>query len=231
MTDPDYDIRIISHPLCPFARRLVFLLQANGWRRERDFRVQYVDLDDLPPWFRDLSPQGRMPVLELDGRVASDDTGAATAFLEEITELPRHPVTALGRIEIRTAVAEADRLLDRLKVVFTAKTEEELSAAEDALFGGLRVAEARLSGVLARESKSTMLHAAFGPFFDLVLFYPRLGEDVRWADVPVLRRWGEDLLTDPSFELSGCRDPERAFHRFFRAFGSEFAKDTQGAHA
>ena len=214
----DYDLRIISHPLCPFAHRLGLLAATKGWRRGEDYRVTYVDLADLPAWFLDLSPSGAMPVLCSGGHVLTTDTERAADFLDEIDDpstlgAPRCRASAPAKRSHRCRACSCGS-----RDVFVAQDGDALTAATDALFTALP--QVPPPDGTTYDGAFGAVDAAFAPFYFLATFFGFLGDDPRWAEAAALQRWGESLLANPDVLNTACPDPAAEFERFFAWAGS-----------
>lgn len=228
MTAHDHRVRIISHPLCPFARRLGLVLAAKGWRRDRDYRLDYVDLAAMPSWFIHMSPGGAMPATEIEPGIVILDGGDAMARLDALDGPSLQPRTLHARIRHEEAVAEVDGLLLRLRDVFTARESSSLIEATDALFGAL--ARTPLSPRGDRfDERFGRVDAAYAPFFWLVTFFPALRDDERWAAAPALWAWGQRLLELPAMRQTACPDPEHQFAHFFALNRSAFVDRVEAA--
>jgi len=55
------NFRLISFELCPYVQRSVMTLR----EKKVAYDIDYVDLSDRPDWFVELSPLGKVPVLEV----------------------------------------------------------------------------------------------------------------------------------------------------------------------
>ena len=65
-----------------------------------DFEVTYINLRDKPEWFLELSPHGKVPMLQVDGRPLFESNAIAEYLDEEIP--PRlHPEDAFLRARHR----------------------------------------------------------------------------------------------------------------------------------
>ncbi|HHT00269.1 MAG TPA: glutathione S-transferase family protein, partial [Thiomicrospira sp.] len=56
---------LISFKLCPFVQRAVIVLK----KKNIDFDITYIDLNNPPEWFKELSPLGQVPVLKVGNDV------------------------------------------------------------------------------------------------------------------------------------------------------------------
>lgn len=92
MTDPRPDLVLYGSPLSPFLRKAAGVCIAKGV----PFEVEAVNVFAPPPWFLEISPMKRIPVLR-DRSVAEEgvagtiaDSSAICAFIEK-----KHPAPAL----------------------------------------------------------------------------------------------------------------------------------------
>ncbi len=92
MTDPRPDLVLYGSPLSPFLRKAAGVCMAKGVA----FEVEGVNIFAPPPWFLDISPMKRIPVLR-DRSVAEEgvagtvpDSSAICAYIEK-----KHPAPAL----------------------------------------------------------------------------------------------------------------------------------------
>ena len=106
-------LRLISHKLCPYVQRAVIVAT------EKDIPFHRIDIDlaNKPDWFLDISPTGKVPLLEVtehDGSVRIIFESAVIAeYLDEIAGqrlLPADPVEghATSRVEHHSAVSSRD---------------------------------------------------------------------------------------------------------------------------
>ena len=176
-------IRIVSHPLCPYAQRCRLLLLRKGLEMDLEFEMVYVDLADIPEWFLHLSPEGRMPVVSVGEGTRFYSSTAICEFFDEAVPGRLMPEGAMDRLRHRVIIAEADRLLEILKEVFLAKSEDAMECTLERLFQALRKLEAAMAsgtGYFDHGVRLSMADVAFAPFFSLALFYPWLAEREEW---------------------------------------------------
>jgi glutathione S-transferase len=92
MTDSRPDLVIYGSPLSPFVRKVAGLCIEKGV----EYEIEAINVFAPPPWFADISPMKRIPVLR-DRSVAEEgvagtiaDSSAICAFIEK-----KHPAPAL----------------------------------------------------------------------------------------------------------------------------------------
>jgi glutathione S-transferase len=83
-------IKIYSAKVCPYAQRVRMVLLTKGV----EFDVIEIDLKNKPDWFAEVSPHGKVPVLQ-HGENRIWESSIINEYLEEVFPepvlLPREP--------------------------------------------------------------------------------------------------------------------------------------------
>lgn len=217
MTDISQDIAIVSHPLCPMSQRLA-LVAAIGGGEVRITRLPYATLGRDAPLH---SPTGELPVMKLDGEVASTATEHAAEYLDGRFGGGLIPADPKARLEARTAERAASAALDALRAVFTARDAAGLQAACDGFFGAVR----RVESVLpphAPGDLSRMDLVALAPMASLTGAFPALRDHDGWGSAPRVKAHLDACRADPRVTASQCPDYAAEFDGFFAMTGSAF---------
>jgi len=181
--------RLVSYDLCPFVQRSQVMLREKGVA----FDVDYVDLQNKPGWFLELSPTAKVPTLEVTTddarRVVLFESLVINEYLEEVAGgPPMLPADPLEKARARAWIEYSTALLQDCFALTAARDEEALAPVLERTRSRLDRLEAELGDQ--------------GPFF--------LGESMSLVDaafVPALQRLGfaDDLL--PSMALFGDNRP------------------------
>ena len=75
-------LTLVSFDACPFVQRAAILLQEQG----RPYKITYVDLREKPDWFLEISPNGKVPVLQVDDTPIFE----SAVILEYLDETAEH---------------------------------------------------------------------------------------------------------------------------------------------
>lgn len=122
------DLKLISFKICPFVQRAVITLL----HKNIPFAIEHIDLADPPDWFVKLSPFGKTPVLQVDGRHTIFESAVIDEFLDEITPgrlLPEDPLLrALDRSWIEFGSAMIMSLSGIINAASQEKYEKNFSA-------------------------------------------------------------------------------------------------------
>ena len=111
-------IELISFKTCPYVQRAVITLK----HKQIDFDITYVDLDDPPDWFLELSPLKKVPVLKVDGEVLFE-SAVINEYLDEITGGELQPKDPLARAKNRAWIEFASNMIGNLYRMKMSKDE------------------------------------------------------------------------------------------------------------
>ena len=80
--------------------------------KEVDFEVTYIDLRNKPDWFLEISPHGKVPVLDVDDQPLFE-SNAIAEYLDETVEPRLHPEDAVKRARNRAWSESSTRSASR----------------------------------------------------------------------------------------------------------------------
>jgi len=190
MNDKADSIRLYSAEVCPFAHRTRLLLAEKG----AAYELNEIDLKNMPAWFRDISPYGKVPLLEVgDDRVW--ESAVINEYLEEtLPDPPLMPADAAGRANARIWIDYANNYFVpyfyKLLLEQDANRQEELAVRLRERLGHMETVGfgAGNPGPWWLGAQFTLVDLSFYPFFErfCVLEHYR---HVSLADYPRLFDW------------------------------------------
>ena len=169
--------------------------------KEVEFDVTYVNLQDKPDWFLEISPHGKVPVLKVDDEILFE-SNAIAEYLDEVVSPRLHPEDPIERARNR---AWTDYVPDFSKAIGSGiayvKTREEVDKALAAAPVPLGRVEKALAargndGPYFNGPDLSLVDCAYAPFlqrFTLVDSYLKSG---LLDDFPHIRAWRDALLAD-----------------------------------
>ena len=166
-----------------------------------DFEVTYINLRDKPEWFLELSPHGKVPMLQVDGRPLFESNAIAEYLDEEIP--PRlHPEDAFPRARHRAWNDFVPIFASGLGGVSVADLEKRKKALEVARrhVGKLEQAiseERGNGGPFFSGPDLCLVDAAYAPFLMRFSMVEPLIETGLMADFPQVAAWTDALVGDP----------------------------------
>jgi len=164
-----------------------------------EFEVTYINLREKPDWFLDISPHGKVPVLQVDDQPLFE-SNAIAEFLDEVVQPRLHPEDPLARARHRAWTDFVPTFASGLSVYY-GKTEPDIEKR-------LPIARERLQKI----TEALQMDAAEGPYFgghELCLvdaayapFLQRFALAEQWLqtgllqEYPLVNSWADALLAD-----------------------------------
>ncbi len=209
------NFRLISFELCPYVQRCVMTLR----EKEIAYDVDYVDLSDRPDWFVELSPLGKVPVLEVtrdDGsKVVLFESVVINEYLDEVTEGSMLPADPLERAHSRAWVEFGNAVLNDAFSVTSAKDEAELAKVLEKLGNKLDRLEREIrTGPFFLGAEVSLVDAAFTPALQRLSWANEIHPAMAiFEGRPKVDRWWRALDERDSVRGSAPHDLREQFHQ------------------
>jgi glutathione S-transferase len=216
------EIEIVSHPLCPHTQLLVIIGLLAGKRPNVDYKLTYLPYATLSQMLPKYSPTGELPILRLDGRLASDDTNAIAEYINGVLGLQLLPDDPEAKLKIRGGERLVSNTLQKLRAVFTTRDQAGLHAALKEFFDSLAMIETRLDGSMDPGALTHLGYIALAPVGSLVNQYAFLREHPRWQDLPKVGARIHAAGEHPIVNKAKCPNYAEEFNAFFAMTGSAF---------
>ena len=196
-------LELISTKRCPFVQRSIITLHHKGI----EHTMTFVDLDDPPAWFTEISPFGKVPVLRVDNDTVIFESAVINEFLDEITPGQLHPADPLERALNRSWIEFGGECCSLTFQVMVAPDREAYDETVTRLADNLARVEAVLGdGPYFNGVNFALIDAAYAPIFiRLDVFRDLFGLRIT-EDLPRVDAWAQTLLALP--EVQKARVPE-----------------------
>ena len=210
-------LKLVSFPLCPFVQRSVIALRV----KQQAYDIEYVKLDEMPQWYLDKVPTGRVPSLWVDDEVLFE-SAAINEYIDETTPGSLFPEDPVQRARARAWIAYGDELLmNQFRMIISSDEETYEKEKEDLVNGVLKLADA-LKGPYFFGDQFSLADIAYAPLFVRIklvepvyqAFLAAAGED---SD---LVAWAERLVEMEDVKLSVLPEFPNMFKDIFRKRGS-----------
>jgi glutathione S-transferase len=210
------NIKLVSFILCPFVQRSVILLE----KKQIHYQLEYIDLEQPPAWFRQLSPMGKVPLMMVDGEVLFE-SAVILDFLDESFSPRFHPTDNLKRAQHKAWIEFGSNLLVMQHGMALAQDRETLEGKrvdlEGELLHLLTPLEQRLFGDPARFS---LVDAAFAPLFMRLSLLAQFNPTAK-IDYPApVAEWAERLSSLPCVKASVVNDFPQQFRTYLKKKGA-----------
>ena len=187
-------LELISFKLCPFVQRSVITLTHKGV----PFDTTFIQLDDPPAWFDEVSPLGKVPVLKVDDTVLFE-SAVINEFLDESFGERMLSEDALERAQQRAWIELGAAGIFAMFGATTAPEESGSSAKRKELAKLFDHLERQLAKAppapFFSGAELSLVDTAFAPLFQRLFALPEPILD--WDAVPTVKRWAERLVDEP----------------------------------
>lgn len=215
---------LISFDACPFVQRAAILLQEQG----RPYEITYIDLANKPDWFLEISPNGKVPVLEVDGRPIFE-SAVILEYLDETAGdgqlLPSDP---FERASQRMWISYISNIMSKGWALQAAQDEETVRKLTGEIRGHFEELTKNLAapGPLWGGETHTMVDVAIAPILQRFSWAEALEPSLGLFDgLPEMAAWRDALLARPSTTSSIVPDLERRSGKMLNTIGSWIARD------
>lgn len=182
--------KLISFDLCPFVQRSVITLL----EKEVEFDVEYIDLENKPDWFLEISPFGKVPLLQV-GDVVLFESAIINEYLDEIYGPSIHPSDPLIKAQNRAWIEFGNHLLFLEYGAVMAKTKDEFDKKRTVLRNEIAKLEAVLSkGYYFNGDEFGLIDAAYAPLFQRFVLIEDMTKTGILEDFPKIKNWIHHLV-------------------------------------
>ncbi|TFI59851.1 glutathione S-transferase family protein [Sphingomonas parva] len=153
-------LKLVSHPLCPYVQRAAIVAAEKSIPLER----VTIDLANRPDWFLRASPNGKVPLLLVDGAVLFESAVIAE-YLDDISEGSLLPADPLRRAGHRAWIEFASATLADIGALYSAVDEASFEAVRLALIARFQRVDRIVAGPWFSGGTFSLVDAAFAPVF------------------------------------------------------------------
>jgi glutathione S-transferase len=167
-----------------------------------EFEVTYIDLQNKPDWFLELSPHGKVPVLKVDGIILFE-SNAIAEYLDETVAPRLHPEDPLQRARHRAWTDFIPDFASALNTINYAPDEQAMKKAVAEAPKKIARVELALKdykqpgGPYFGGDKICLVDAAYAPFFQRFAIVENILQTGVFKEFPLAQAWSDTLLADP----------------------------------
>ena len=204
---PPIKPKLISFKLCPFVQRSVITLL----EKHIDFDITYIDIKEPPEWFLEISPFGKVPVLQLDHTVLFE-SAVINEYLDESFPPTLHPTEPLQRAINRMWIEYGSNLNFELHGIMTLQDADKWQEkCNQTKLEFARVEQELGAGPFFNGEHFALIDAAYAPpLMRSKLLDQHFGLDLL-GGLPKLQAWMKTLLARDSVIHSVVPEFEQLF--------------------
>ena len=196
--------KLVSFDVCPYVQRSVITLQEKGV----PYEIEYIDLNNKPEWFMQLSPLGKVPILMVEDTIIFE-SATINEYLDETAPGRKlQPADPLRRAHNRAWIEFTSTVLVTRNQMQHAKTEQETRRLAAIVNGQLARLEEQIdNGPFFNGNDFSLVDAAAAPLFQRLAWLLELAPDLGvFNDLPKVTAWSAALLQRESVKRSTVAD-------------------------
>jgi glutathione S-transferase len=215
------DLKLISFTLCPYVQRAMIVLN----EKNISFDIEYIDLSAPPPWFYDISPLEKVPILLVDEQPLFESM-VICDYIDEITDGSLYPSDAFAKAQNRAWIEFGNEILNSTYDFFNASDPKKFNHLKNTLIDHFEVLEDEISeGEYFNGADFSMIDAMYAPIFRFhqkIMLFKDFGI---FEDAENIKAWGDRLLIRPSVINSVPDSYPEDIIGYFKKLDSVFNKE------
>jgi len=215
------NFKLISFTLCPYVQRAMIVLN----EKNISFDIEYIDLSEPPPWFYDISPLEKVPVLLVDDEPLFESM-VICEYLDEITEGSLYPTDAFARAKNRAWIEFGNDILSTTFEFYTTEDEKRFKHLANTLTDRFEVLEEEITtGSYFNGEEFSMVDAVYAPVFRYHNRIAKYKDYGFFEDAPNIKAWGDKLLERESVIKSVPDTYEQDMSDYLKKINSVFRNE------
>lgn len=179
---------LISHHLCPYVQRAVIVLTEKNIAHKRT----YIDLANKPDWFRELSPLGKVPVLEIENAILFESQ-VIVEYLDEVTAGSLHPADPLEKARHRAWIEFGSQTLNAIGGFYNASGKEAFEKSRSVLSERMKRIEREVSGPWFDGESFQMIDGVWGTIFRYFEVFDQIGNFQIMSGLENVHAWQRNI--------------------------------------
>ncbi|TQV89280.1 glutathione S-transferase family protein [Aliikangiella coralliicola] len=219
MTQPDF--HLIAHVLCPYVQRSIITL------KEKDIPYTRTDINlaKKPPWFKQKSPLGKVPILLVDEEYTLFESAIICEYLNEITPASLHPVDNLEKAHHRAWIEFGSSILNKISSLYNANEAPHFQRIHTEIQDKFGHIEAELNdGPFFSGEKFHLIDAVYGPIFRYFDVFDTFADLGTFDTLPKCQLWRSTLQQRKSVQQAVSQDYPDLLIKFLIARESYLSK-------
>ncbi|KLN59155.1 hypothetical protein WH96_19220 [Kiloniella spongiae] len=154
-------MELVSFALCPYVQRAIIILDEKQIPHNRT----YIDLANKPDWFKEISPLGKVPLLQTEQGVLFE-SAVIGEYLDEVTTGSLHPKNAFEKARHRSWIEFGSTILAAIAGFYSAPDHQSFQEKRAVIASKFEQLETQLGETDYFASDDfQFIDAVYGPIF------------------------------------------------------------------
>ncbi|MFW5427295.1 MAG: glutathione S-transferase N-terminal domain-containing protein, partial [Methylophagaceae bacterium] len=213
------DLELILFDFCPYAQRGVISLQQN----KIPHKLTYLDPDNLPDWFAEVSPFGKVPILRVDGKTTIFESSVINELIALVSTSQMLPADPVERSVCRSWTEFGSTLLGQITGMLSVADEDEFISKRTYFHENLQRLEEQLDGrgPFFAGNEFSLVDSTYAPLFMRIRHLNKKVPLFNNENFPLVTQWADKLLALDSVQESSPESFDSIYDRFIQRRGKD----------
>lgn len=218
------NIKLISFTTCPYVQRATTVINEKNIPCE----IEYIDLSAPPPWFYDVSPLEKVPVLLVDEKPIFESM-VICDYLDDVTPGSLYPKDPFNKAQNRSWLEFGNEILNITYDFIYESDPKKFNHLKETLSDRFEILEEELNlGKYFNGDNFAMIDAVYASIFRYHQHIAMIKDYEIFEDAPNVKAWGDRLLNHPSVIKSIPESYESDISKYFNNLDSILSKEIKG---
>lgn len=215
------NLKLISFTTCPYVQRAMIVLN----EKNISFDIEYIDLSAPPPWFYDVSPLEKVPVLLVNEKPLFESM-VICDYIDDISPKTLYPSDAFEKAQNRSWLEFGNGILDTTFKFLRENDPKKFNQLKETLIDYFEILEEEFkNGEFFNGADFAMIDAVYAPLFRYHQRIAKYKDYEIFEDAPNVKAWGDRLLERASVVNSVPESYEEDITKFFKNLDSILSKE------
>lgn len=178
------------------------------------YEIEHIDLQNRPDWFLDISPTGKVPVLQTPEKVNIFESAVINKYLDEVHESQMMPGKPIERAYIRMWRDFMAETYADVYMIYSSTNEDDARKSAKSLQKKLLRAESEIHGPLFNGDRFSFVDSAAAPAFTRLDWISGIDGSLDiFTGLPKAKEWKNNLFARVSVQNSILPDLGKIFKR------------------
>lgn len=217
----NYKLKLVSFKLWPYVQRSVITLN----HLNVPYDIEYIDLANKPDWFLEISPLGKVPVVQVNGGESIFESAVINEFVSEINPPVLHPTDPVDKARNRAWIEYGSGILGTNYRMSSAASEDEFNQLLATLKDQLKKVEEQIDeGPFFNGEEFSLIDSSYTPIFMQLDLISKVHDFDVYSETPKVARWAEMMLSMPAVQSSVVPEFPELFYESLKRRGPYLAQ-------
>ena len=185
------DLELILFDFCPFAQRIVISLKHS----QVPYRLTYLDPNNLPDWFAEVSPFGKVPILRVNKETTIFESSVINELVASISQKKMLPENLIEMSLCRSWIEFGSTLLSQLTGMIASADKDSFDHLHNSFIKNLQLLEQQVApnSTYFMGDSFTLVDSTYAPLFMRMMYLNKSINLYLETDFPHITHWAKSI--------------------------------------